>query len=258
MASSAPHKMAPPRGPRRVLWVVKVTTSATPTGLGWTLPAMSPAGWAASNMKRAPTSSAISRNGTRVDRPGVGRSAGDDQLRALPQGEVANHVEVDPFAGAVGRRRCHPVGDESVQLARDADRRAMGEVPALVEAHGEDRVARLDERQVGGQVRVRAGVRLDVGVLGPEQLRRPSPGEVLDLVGDDVPAVVAPPWVALRVLVRQHRRRGGEHGRRGEVLRRDELEARSLALELTPEQGVQLRVAGERLRQESAAVTGAV
>ena len=56
--------MAPPRGPRRVLWVVKVTTSATPTGLGWTPPAMSPAGWAASNMNSAPTSSAISRNGT--------------------------------------------------------------------------------------------------------------------------------------------------------------------------------------------------
>ena len=34
-----------------------------PTGLGCTPPAMSPAGWAASNMNRAPTESAISRNG---------------------------------------------------------------------------------------------------------------------------------------------------------------------------------------------------
>ena len=30
----ARHRMAPPRGPRSVLWVVKVTTSATPTGSG--------------------------------------------------------------------------------------------------------------------------------------------------------------------------------------------------------------------------------
>ena len=45
------------------MWVVKVTTSATPTGEGWALPAMSPAGWAASNMKSASTESAISRNG---------------------------------------------------------------------------------------------------------------------------------------------------------------------------------------------------
>ena len=63
LASSDEHRMAPPRGPRRVLWVVKVTTSATPTGDGWTPPAISPAGWAASKRNRAPTESAISRKG---------------------------------------------------------------------------------------------------------------------------------------------------------------------------------------------------
>ena len=63
LAHSAEQTMAPPRGPRRVLWVVKVTTSATPTGEGWTPPAMSPAGWAASNMNSASTESAISRKG---------------------------------------------------------------------------------------------------------------------------------------------------------------------------------------------------
>ena len=42
---------------------MKVVTSATPTGLGWAPPAISPAGCAASNMNRAPTESAISRNG---------------------------------------------------------------------------------------------------------------------------------------------------------------------------------------------------
>ena len=34
LARSAPQRMAPPRGPRSVLWVVKVTKSATPTGFG--------------------------------------------------------------------------------------------------------------------------------------------------------------------------------------------------------------------------------
>ena len=53
--------MQPPRGPRSVLWVVKVTMSAKGTGLGCTPPAMSPAMWAASNMNSAPTSSAIER-----------------------------------------------------------------------------------------------------------------------------------------------------------------------------------------------------
>ena len=63
LAYSAEHTMAPPRGPRSVLWVVNVTTSATPTGDGWAPPAMSPAGCAASNRNFAPTESAISRNG---------------------------------------------------------------------------------------------------------------------------------------------------------------------------------------------------
>ena len=59
-ASSALHRMSAPRGPRRLLWVVVVTTSAYGTGLGWTPPATSPAMWAMSAMKRAPTSAAIS------------------------------------------------------------------------------------------------------------------------------------------------------------------------------------------------------
>jgi len=64
LAYSDWHTMAPPRGPRSVLWVVKVTTSATPTGEGCAPPAMSPAGWAASKRNLAPTESAISRNGS--------------------------------------------------------------------------------------------------------------------------------------------------------------------------------------------------
>ena len=56
--------MAPPRGPRSVLWVVKVMMSAPwSIGLGCWPPAMSPAMWAASNMNSAPTSSAMARNG---------------------------------------------------------------------------------------------------------------------------------------------------------------------------------------------------
>ena len=62
-ACSERDTMHPPRGPRSVLCVVKVTTSAYGTGLGCAPPAMSPAMWAASNRKRAPTSSQISRIG---------------------------------------------------------------------------------------------------------------------------------------------------------------------------------------------------
>ena len=51
--------------------------------------------WAASNMNSAPTSSAIARNGSGSMTPRVGGGAGDDHLRAVLEGEVADLVEVD-------------------------------------------------------------------------------------------------------------------------------------------------------------------
>jgi hypothetical protein len=61
LAYCSRQRIAPPRGPRIVLWVVKVTTSAYGTGDGWAPPAMRPAMWAASTIRRAPTSSAMAR-----------------------------------------------------------------------------------------------------------------------------------------------------------------------------------------------------
>src|SRR5208337_5695963 len=61
-AYSLLHMIAPPRGPRRVLWVVVVVKLATPTEVGWTPVAQSPAMWAMSAMQYAPTPSAISWN----------------------------------------------------------------------------------------------------------------------------------------------------------------------------------------------------
>ena len=52
--------MSPPRGPRSVLWVVEVTTSACGTGLGWSPAATSPAMCAMSTISFAPASRAIS------------------------------------------------------------------------------------------------------------------------------------------------------------------------------------------------------
>ena len=61
MASSLARIM-PPRAPPIVLWMVVVTTWECGTGLGWRSAATSPAKWAMSVSRIAPTSSAISRN----------------------------------------------------------------------------------------------------------------------------------------------------------------------------------------------------
>ena len=60
-ASLAFARIRPPRGPRRVLWVVVVVTSAICTGLGYSPVATRPATWAMSTNSQAPTASAMSR-----------------------------------------------------------------------------------------------------------------------------------------------------------------------------------------------------
>ena len=122
----------------------------------------------------------------------------------------------------------------------------MRQVAAVVEPHGEDGRARFEQRLVGGQVGVGPGVRLHVGVVGPEQRGGPVAGQVLHLVDDPVAPVVAPAGVALGVLVRQHRARGGEHGRRREVLRGDQLQGRLLPVELLAEEAGHLGIGGQR------------
>ena len=84
----------------------------------------------------------------------------------------------------------------------------------MVESHGQDGVARLEQGLVDGQVGVGPGVGLHVGVLGAEeclaQARRASSStSSIDLVA----AVVAAPGIALGVLVGEDRAGGGQHGR---------------------------------------------
>ena len=247
LASSSVQRIAPPRGPRSVLWVVKVTTSATPTGEGWTPPAMRPGRVGGVEHEAGPHRVGDLPERQRVDDPGVGGGAGHDELGPFAPGHVGDLVEVDDLAGlvrVVGGRR-HPVGDEAPHLGGDAGRGAVGQVTAVVEPHGQDGVARLEERLVDGQVGVGPGMGLDVGVLGPEQRVEAAPGQVLDLVDDLVAAVVAAARIALGVLVGEDRTGGGQDGGRGEVLRGDELQRRRLALGLGLQQLAHLGVAGQ-------------
>ena len=170
-----------------------------------------------------------------VDDARVGGGAGDDQLGPFGQGDGAHFVVVDALGLAVDA-----VGDEVVEAAAGVDRRAVGEVPTLVEAQAHDLVAGLEQGEVGGHVGVGARVGLHVGVVGAEQLAEPRAGELLGLVDHQVAAVVALARVALGVLVGEHRALRGDDRPRREVLRRDELDGGVLPL------GLALDDAGDR------------
>ena len=157
----------------------------------------------------------------------VGGPAGDDQLRLALARDARDLVHVDQARLAVD-----PVGRDVVEPAGEVDLHAVREVAAVRQLEAQDRVARLQQRVVDGRVGLRAGVRLDVRVLGAEQLLRAVDRELLGDVDVLAAAVVAPARVALGVLVRQHAALALQHRLRHEVLGGDHLERALLALEL--------------------------
>jgi hypothetical protein len=126
----------------------------------------------------------------------------------------------------------------------------VGEVTAVVEAEPEHGVAGVQHRLVGAHVGVGARVGLHVGVVGAEEGLHPLDRERLDVVDDRVAAVVALARISLGVLVGEGAADGLHHRGRGEVLARDQLQTRALALDLTVDEpehlGVGGGVAGER------------
>ena len=100
----------------------------------------------------------------------------------------------------------------------------MGEVEA------EDGVAGLNDGHVGGGVGLRAGVRLDVGVIGAEELFGAVAGQVFDHVGILAAAVVALAGVAFGIFIGEDRTGRFQHRLADKVLRRDHLQAFMLAL----------------------------
>ena len=237
LANGSFDSTSPPRGPRSVLWVVVVTSSASGTGEGWRPAATSPAMCAMSTSSTAPTPSAISRKAPKSKTAGVGRSADHDDLRPVLLRQRLHLPEVDALGGAV-----QAVVDDPVELAGEVERHPVRQVAAGVEVQAEDGVPRLQHGHVRGHVGLAARVRLDVGRLGAEELLRPLDGQGLHLVHHLAAAVVALAGVPLGVLVGQGRADGLHDRGADEVLRGDELEPFLLALGLLPDQGGDVRV----------------
>ena len=168
-AQSFLHRMKPPRGPRSVLCVVEVTKSATGTGSACSSAATRPAMWAMSTMNSALFSQQISAKRAEVDLARIGAGAGHDQLRPVLLRQPGHLVEVDPLGVAADA-----VADDVVQLAREVQPHAVGQVAAVGQVHGQDGVAGLQAGEVDRHVGLGPGVRLDVGLLGAEELAGPA------------------------------------------------------------------------------------
>ena len=172
-----------------------------------------------------------------VDHSRVRGEPGDDDPGPVLACEGLHLVVVD-----LPRLGVESVLHRPEDLAGEVDRRTVGEVPALGEAHAEDGVPGLGESEVGGGVRLGARVGLDVGVVRREELLRTLHGQRLRDVDELAPAVVAAPRVALRVLVGEYRPLSLQYPRARVVLRRDELEVQLLTVCLGSHRGRELVV----------------
>ena len=81
-------------------------------------------------------------------------------------------------------------------------RRTVRAVAAVRGPHAEQRVARRQQREISGEICLRARVRLDVRVAGAEQALRTLDGELLGDVGLLATGVVALARIAVGILVR--------------------------------------------------------
>ncbi len=205
------HSTMPPRGPRRDLCVVVVTIWAC--GTGSKSPVRTLLGDEAREVRHVDHEGGADLVGDlphdpEVHETGVGGVAGDDDQRLERAGGGAQRLVVDQAGGRVGA-----VGPLVEHLAGDVGAEAVGEVAAYVQGHAEHPLVAeglaqlgpvglgevvdladaglLQERRLdpvgedgpeGDQVGVDAGVRLNVGVAGAEELLGVFGGERLDRV----------------------------------------------------------------------------
>ena len=154
-----------------------------------------------------------------VDRTRIGARARQQDLRLHLQRKPLDLVVIEPL-----RLPVHRVRHDVVDLARKVDGRAVAQVAALVERHRQDRIARLERREIDGHVRRAAAVRLDVRVLRAEERAGARAGQLLRRVDRHAAGIPALARIALGILVHEDGpcRLAARAARR--VLRRDEID----------------------------------
>src|SRR6202012_5914996 len=95
-----------------------------------------------------------------IDDAGVGAASSDDELWFFALGDGFQDVVVDLLGLLI-----YAVEDYAVKFAGKAEFVPVGQVAAVREVKTQDGVTGVDDRHVGGSVRLRAGVGLDVDML---------------------------------------------------------------------------------------------
>ena len=109
---------------------------------------------------------------------------------------------------------------------------AVGKVAACIQAHAQNGVAGLGERQHHGAIGLRAGMRLHVGVGSAEKLLGAVDGQLFHDIRGMAALIVTLAGITFGIFVGEHRSLGFQHGAGNDVLRRDQFDLVLLAVKL--------------------------
>ena len=77
----------------------------------------------------------------------------------------------------------------------------MRQVATMTQIHRENGIAWFTPRKVHGFIGLSTTVRLDIGMVSPEELLGAVNRQLLYLVGLLLPAIVTPAWVTLAIFI---------------------------------------------------------
>ena len=162
----------------------------------------------------------------KVNRTCIRGSPCNDHLRLLLVRKPFECIVVDALRFLV-----HTVGDDLIVRAGDVDGTAVRQMSAVRQIHAENRITRLQEGKEHRHIRLCARMRLHICPVGSKEFLRTVDRQLLRHVDVFTAAVVTLAGVALRIFIRENTPLRLHNRVADDVLRRDELQFRALAIE---------------------------
>ena len=154
-----------------------------------------------------------------VNDPRVGRCTGKDHAGLAFHGKAFDLIVVDRF------RFCgDTVGNDIEELAGEVHGMTVGQVSAVVQTHGKDGIAGVQQSEVNSHVCLGTGVGLHVGGFCAEEFAGALNGDLFHFVHEFATAVVAASGITFCVLVGENAALCGADGSAGEVFGSDQFD----------------------------------
>ncbi|MNJ53370.1 hypothetical protein D3C77_487550 [compost metagenome] len=150
-----------------------------------------------------------------------------NQARAVLESCLAHFIIIDQE-----RIFLHAVSDEVIKQAGGVDRASVRQVSAMCQIHAQYRITWIQHSQINGQVRLSAGVRLNVGMLRSEQFLSTVARDILYDIHVFTAAVKTFARVSFCIFVREHGAHRFHNRFTNNVLGSNQLNVVPLALQL--------------------------